>query len=161
MSRNYLRYPFFLLVIICDLSYGQEKADKEQLINTGLFSVRSETVLSTQFDFVNTTNGDFVNDGNVIFYQDFTNDGHYGLTPMKKTSTAYFVLNQEAQPKQIKGAGLTSLYNVEFDSERNGVAFDLKNNIDIHGLAHFKNGIVKVDHSKREGSALSLGMISF
>ncbi|WP_413512533.1 gliding motility-associated C-terminal domain-containing protein [Myroides odoratus] len=161
MSQHYLKITFLLLVSVHGLSYGQDGSDNAPLVNTGLFSVRSETILSTRFDFINTATGDFVNDGSVYYYEDFTNDGQYGITTTKKTSSTYFVLNNSSFAKQIKGKGLTSLYNVEFDSEWDGVDFDLKNNVDIHGLAHFKKGIVKVDPTINSSTDLPYGMVSF
>ncbi|MGG5578648.1 gliding motility-associated C-terminal domain-containing protein [Myroides sp. C15-4] len=160
MKQRYLKFTFLLLVSVPGLSYGQEESEKIQLINTGVLTVRAETILSTQFDFVNTEKGDVVNDGDAIFYKNFINDGNYGLTPTKKTSSTYFVLNKDTQAKQIKGSGLTSLYHVEFDSEWDGVAFELQNNMDIYGSAHFKKGIIKVDATKK-GQGLSTGMMSF
>lgn len=160
MKQRYLKLTFLLLVSVPGLSYGQEESEKIQLINTGVLTVRSETILSTQFDFVNTEKGDVVNDGDAIFYKNFINDGNYGLTPTKKTSSTYFVLNKDTQAKQIKGSGLTSLYHVEFDSEWDGVAFELQNNMDIYGSAHFKKGIIKVDATKKD-QGLSTGMMSF
>jgi len=162
MKQNYLKFTFMLFVGVHSLSYGQEESEKSQLINTGLLTVRAETVLSTRFDFVNVEKGNVVNDGHAIFYKNFTNDGSYGLTPTKKTSSTYFVLNNDTQTqaKQIKGIGLTSFYDVEFDSEWEGKAFALQNNIDIYGTAHFKKGIIKIDPTITE-QGLSTGMMSF
>ncbi|MBB1140443.1 gliding motility-associated C-terminal domain-containing protein [Myroides sp. WP-1] len=161
MSQSYLKFIILLLVSVHSLSYGQEESTSMQLVNTGVFSVRPETVVATRFDFVNTTAGNFVNDGSLIFYKNFKNDGSFGLTTGMKTSSTHFILNKETQAKQIYGAGLTSLYDVEFDSELEGVAFDLKNNLDIYGLADFKNGIVKVDPTKTGEKSLPIGMMSF
>ncbi|MGG5508009.1 MULTISPECIES: gliding motility-associated C-terminal domain-containing protein [unclassified Myroides] len=161
MSQSYLKFTVLLLVSVHSISYGQDESTPMQLVNTGLFSVRPETVVSTRFDFVNTEAGNFVNDGNLIFYKNFKNEGSFGLTTGSKTSSTHFVLNAETQAKQIYGGGLTSFYHVEFDSELEGIAFDLKNNIDIYGLADFKNGIVKVDPTKTGAKALPQGMISF
>ncbi|MBB1150102.1 gliding motility-associated C-terminal domain-containing protein [Myroides sp. NP-2] len=160
MKQHYLKFTFLLLVSVPCLSYGQEESEKTQLINTGVLTVRPETKLSTRFDFVNTEKGDVVNDGEVIFYKNFSNEGYYGLTPTKKTSSTYFVVHKDTQAKQIKGGGLTSFYNVEFDSEWEGVAFNLQNNIDIYGSAHFKKGIIKIDPTIKE-QGLSTGMMSF
>ncbi|WP_158962867.1 gliding motility-associated C-terminal domain-containing protein [Myroides fluvii] len=161
MSQHYLKLTSLLLVCVHSLSYGQEGSENIQLVNTGLFIVRPETILSTRFDFTNTASGSFVNDGSAYYYKDFANDGYYGISSSLKSSSTYFILSNATQAKRISGNNLASFYNVEFDSELNGVAFDLKSNIDIAGMAHFKNGIVKVDPTKNETTSLSHGMVTF
>ncbi|MDM1398643.1 gliding motility-associated C-terminal domain-containing protein [Myroides odoratimimus] len=161
MNQNYLKLIILLFCSVYELTYAQEEGDKTQLINKGVISVYPETIMSTQFDFVNTTEGNVINDGAMYFYKDFTNDGRYGITSVEKNSSAYFILNDLTKAKLIKGRGLSSFYNIVFDSKLDGVAFDLKNNIDIQGEAFFKNGIVKVDNSTKSNSPLSLGMVSF
>ncbi|WP_060873686.1 gliding motility-associated C-terminal domain-containing protein [Myroides odoratus] len=161
MSQNYFKLTSLLLICVHTLSYGQDESEHIQLVNTGLFSVRPETILSTQLDFTNTASGTFVNDGSVYYYKDFTNDGYYGISSSMKSSSTFFILSNSTQAKRITGNSLASFYNIEFDSELNGNAFDLKNNIDISGLAHFKNGIVKVDPTKNTITSVSNGMVTF
>lgn len=161
MSQHYLKLTSLLLVCVHGLSYGQEGSENIQLINIGLFSVRPETILSTRFDFTNTPSGHFINDGSVYYYQDFTNDGYYGISSAMKSSSTYFILTNATLAKRIVGNSLSSFYNVEFDSEMDGEAFDLKNNIDIAGVANFKNGIINVDPTKNQTTLLSKGMVTF
>ena len=161
MSQNYFKLTSLLFICVHTLSYGQDESEHIQLVNTGLFSVRPETILSTQLDFTNTASGTFVNDGSVYYYKDFTNDGYYGISSSMKSSSTFFILSNSTQAKRITGNSLASFYNIEFDSELNGNAFDLKNNIDISGLAHFKNGIVKVDPTKNAITSVSNGMVTF
>lgn len=161
MSQNYFKLTSLLFVCVHTLSYGQDESEHIQLVNTGLFSVRPETILSTRLDFTNTASGTFVNDGSVYYYKDFTNDGYYGISSSMKSSSTFFIVSNSSLAKRITGNSLASFYNIEFDSELNGNAFDLRNNIDISGLAHFKNGIVKVDPTKNTITSVSNGMVTF
>ncbi|MTG99390.1 hypothetical protein NWE55_00845 [Myroides albus] len=161
MNQNCLKIILLLFCNVYYVSHAQVEADKIELVNTGVFSVSPGTIVATEFDFINTSKGKFTNDGDIYFYKDFTNDGIYGMSSIHKTSSAYFVLNDETNAKLIKGKGLSSFYNIVFDSKLDGIAFDLKNNIDIQGLASFKNGIIKVDASKKSEEPLSMGMVSF
>ncbi|MDM1408205.1 gliding motility-associated C-terminal domain-containing protein [Myroides sp. DF42-4-2] len=161
MNQNCLKIILLLFCNVYYVSHAQVEEDKIELVNTGIFSVSPGTIVATEFDFINTSKGKFTNDGDIYFYKDFTNDGIYGMSSIHKTSSAYFVLNDETNAKLIKGKGLSSFYNIVFDSKLDGIAFDLKNNIDIQGLASFKNGIIKVDASKKSEEPLSMGMVSF
>ncbi|APA93673.1 MULTISPECIES: gliding motility-associated C-terminal domain-containing protein [Myroides] len=161
MSQNYFNLTFLLFICFNILSYGQGESEHIKLVNTGLFSVLPETIVSTRLDFTNTASGVFVNDGSIYYYKDFTNDGYYGISSFTKSSSTFFILSNSGLAKRIAGNSLASFYNIEFSSELNGIAFDLSNNIDISGLAHFKNGIVKVDSTKNRATSVSKGMVTF
>ena len=142
------------------LLYAQEVENK--IVNEGVLSVSSEGLVSFEGTFENQVSGDVTNDGTVLYYHDFINDGGYGLTKERTTSTTIFTV--EGMPttaKQIKGNEIASFYNVIFDSPVSKVAFDLKNNIDASGLVDFQQGIILVDSTYNPVTKVSHGMFTF
>ncbi|MGG5508196.1 MULTISPECIES: gliding motility-associated C-terminal domain-containing protein [unclassified Myroides] len=155
------RKIYTLLLISCTSSviYGQEASS---VTNEGIFSVSSGDLISIEGTFENQETGDVTNDGTVIYFQHFINDGLYGITENKKTSTTIFKVDgTNYDAKRLTGKGLSSFYNVELNSPIPEVAFDLKQNIDIYGQADFQEGIIKVDSAINPLTGLSYGMITF
>lgn len=143
------------------ISYAQNPSN-EHVVNAGTMSVGTDGVISVGYDFSNMENAKVVSDGTIYYYRDFNNDGVYDISTNKKTSKAIFTrINREHGVQQITGDGLSSFYDVTFDNEQSIMAFDLKNNIDIHGEANFKQGVIKVDSTDNTRTQLSKGMVSF
>ncbi len=148
-----------LLGLSSVLMYGQRSSD---MINEGVFFVSSEDVVSVVGTFENTDSGDVINDGTTIYYQNFINDGLYGISHNIKTGNALFLAEGVPYaPKQITGNGISSFYNVEFNSPLRKVAFDLKNNMEASGIVDFKKGIVLVDSTYNPVTEVSHGMMTF
>ena len=139
--------------------YGQKTSD---MINQGVFFVSSEDLISVMGTFENTDSGDVINDGTTIYYQNFVNDGLYGISNNITTANTLFLSEGIIYaPKLITGNGLSSFYNVEFNSSLSKMAFDLKNNIDASGIVDFQNGIVSVDSTYNPVTKVSHGMFTF
>jgi len=141
------------------LVYSQEPIS---IINSGELTVSPSGLLSVEGNFSNTTSGDVTNDGTVIYYEDFANDGAYGITTNSTSSMTIFTIEGIAsKAKQITGNQIASFYDITFDSPVPEVAFDLKNNIDAWGVVDFNNGIVVVDSTYNPVTAVSHGMFTF
>ncbi|MGS4344187.1 gliding motility-associated C-terminal domain-containing protein [Myroides odoratus] len=157
MKKNIL-YSVLLLGS-STLIYSQEPIS---VVNSGELVVSPTAVLAVEGNFENTTSGDVTNDGTVIYYDNFANDGAYGISTNHKTSMTVFTIHGVAsEAKQITGNQIASFYDVIFDSSVPEVAFDLKNNIDASGVVDFQNGIVLVDSTYNPDTKLSRGMFTF
>jgi len=153
------RYPLVLLGFNALLFYGQTPST---ITNQGVFSVTAGNIVSFEGEFENKESGDVINDGTAIYFHNFINNGAYGITANRKTSTTIFTVRENTQiAKQIAGNQIASFYNVAFNSPVNQVAFDLKNNIDAFGSVDFQHGIVKVDSTYNPATKVSYGMFTF
>ncbi|EHQ41359.1 gliding motility-associated C-terminal domain-containing protein [Myroides odoratus] len=155
------RRKYIVWVLVCQgiLIYGQST---NPITNEGILSIAPESLVSFKGDFENSTSGEMTNDGTVIYFQNFINDGAYGLTTHNTTSTTIFKVEEPAQePKRIGGNQMTSFHHITFDSPVQEVAFDLKNNIDVSGVAEFQNGIIRVDSVYNSITKVSNGMFTF
>ncbi|WP_413514160.1 gliding motility-associated C-terminal domain-containing protein [Myroides odoratus] len=148
-----------LLVLVGHVLYAQEPVNR--IVNEGELSISSGDLVSFEGTFENTSEGDVTNEGMVIYFQDFINNGDYGLTQNKSKSTAVFLTENAGVVKQILGDGISSFYHVEFNSSVPKKAFDLKNNIEVHGTVDFQEGIVKVDSTLNPITNVSYGMLTF
>jgi len=160
MKKKKILYT--VLIALCSgiIMYGQE--DPLLISNQGILSVSSGDLISFEGTFENQKSGDVTNDGTVIYFQHFINDGWYGISDNQKTSRTIFTVNSTTnRVKQLTGNGIASFYDVEFNNPVEGVAFDLKQNIDIYGAADFQEGIVKVDPSLNPLTGVSYGMMTF
>ncbi|MDM1406681.1 gliding motility-associated C-terminal domain-containing protein [Myroides sp. DF42-4-2] len=160
MKKRKILYT--VLTAFCSglIMYGQE--DPLLISNQGILSVSSGDLISFEGTFENQESGDVTNDGTVVYFQHFINDGWYGITENNKTSRTIFTVNSTTNVvKQLTGNGIASFYDVEFNNPVQGVAFDLKQNIDIYGAADFQEGIVKVDPAVNPLTGVSYGMMTF
>lgn len=152
-------YAVWLLIFYNVVVYSQEPP---LTANTGILSVSTDEIVSFQGTFENQEQGEVINDGIVIYFMDFFNQGYYGLTPNKKTSKTLFLTEgATTKAKEIKGKEMTTFYDVEFNSAKTGVAFDLGTNIDVYGTVNFQEGIIKVDSVLDPTTGVSKGMFSF
>lgn len=132
------------------------------ITNEGVFSIQPGNVISFEGTFENTTSGHVTNDGTAIYYENFINNGSYGITTDKTTSTTIFTtVGNSQEAKKISGNQLASFYNIAFDSPVNQVAFDLKNNIDASGIVDFQQGVILVDSTYNPITKVSHGMLTF
>ncbi|MGS4344878.1 gliding motility-associated C-terminal domain-containing protein [Myroides odoratus] len=134
-------------------------------VNQGELSVGKEGIISTLYSFDNQESAAVVNEGTVYFYRDFNNDGYYSFDKDRKNSsrsTAIFApYAGESGQQLLSGTSPSEFYNVQLNNDTPEVAFDLKNNMDVHGTMDFLNGIIKVDPTVPPGEKLSIGMLSF
>ncbi|EKB05834.1 MULTISPECIES: gliding motility-associated C-terminal domain-containing protein [Myroides] len=124
-----------------------QKEKKDQvLVNLGKFSVAEEGVLSTIYDFTNTESGVMEHNGDVYYYNNFNNDNLYYHKNNAIKSKAVFTKYEDQKGKQlISGSKPSDFYHVVLDNAEPVVAFDLKNEANVHGSVDFKDGIIKVD----------------
>ncbi|MDM1497056.1 gliding motility-associated C-terminal domain-containing protein [Myroides odoratimimus] len=117
-----------------------------QTVNTGQLFVRENTVISTLYDFKNTEEGHIISDGETYYYQNFHNDGIYGISPALHSGKAVFTKYEDQKGMQvISGSKPSDFYHVVLDHAEPVVAFDLKNEANVYGSVDFKDGIIKVD----------------
>lgn len=163
--KSRLNTTEILLFVVCmvqTIICNAQNPSHEHIVNAGTMSIGADGVISVGYDFSNMEDAKVVADGTIYYYRDFSNDGVYNISTNKKTSNTIFTrINNEQGVQQIIGDGISNFYDITFDNEQSIVAFDLKNNIDIHGEANFKQGIVKVDSTDNIRTQLSKGMISF
>ncbi|KZE74749.1 hypothetical protein AV926_17605, partial [Myroides marinus] len=131
------------------------QAKKDQvMVNQGKISVAEGGVMSTIYDFDNTSEGYVKNDGTVYYYSNFNNDNIYDHSNNAKGSKAVFTHFENGTGAQnITGNQLSNFYDVVLDNSTKEMAFDLKNEMNVRGSVDFKDGIIKVDSLK--------GMLTF
>lgn len=132
-----------------------QQAKKDQvMVNQGKISVAEGGVMSTIYDFDNTSEGYVKNDGTVYYYSNFNNDNIYDHSNNAKGSKAVFTHFENGTGAQnITGNQLSNFYDVVLDNSTKEMAFDLKNEMNVRGSVDFKDGIIKVDSLK--------GMLTF
>lgn len=159
---NITEVLLFGLGIMLTITSKAQNPSNEHLVNAGIMSVGTEGVVGIGYDFSNEESASLLTDGTIYYYRNFTNEGTYDISVNKKSSKTIFTrIDGEYGKQELTGNGLSNFHDVVFDNEQNTVAFDLKNNIEIHGEANFKQGIVKVDSTENARTQLSKGMISF
>uniref|UniRef100_UPI000765D09A T9SS type B sorting domain-containing protein n=1 Tax=Myroides odoratus TaxID=256 RepID=UPI000765D09A len=132
------------------------------VVNEGELVISPNDLVSFEGSFENKESAYVINDGTVIYLQDFINNGYYGITSNRKSSKTIFATNTNNRVKQIKGNRLVSLLNVEFSSiDVPNTFFEIKNNLDVYGIADFREGIVKIDSIINPDTNVSYGMITF
>lgn len=108
-----------------------------QVANVGNVHVMRETQFSSISDFHN--NGEFINDGQVLFYDDFLNDGIFDYVLGGNT------LFQGSAVQSLKGEASMYFYDVVFDNANTGRAFVLEgNSVSIAGEASFEQGVLQI-----------------
>ncbi|SHM74518.1 gliding motility-associated C-terminal domain-containing protein [Myroides odoratimimus subsp. xuanwuensis] len=116
------------------------------ITNHGVVSLAPGGVASYLYDFTNTENGIIVSDGATFYYQNFHNEGYYGISEDIKSGKAVFTKYEDQKGMQvISGSKPTDFYHVVLDNAEPVVAFDLKNEANVRGSVEFKDGIIKVD----------------
>ena len=160
MEKKFLITSITSVLLLGGTIYGQNDLSNFKLRNTGLMSVAPNTIVSTGFDFINEEKSTVRTDGIIYFFKDFTNKGVFDFSSKVKTSTVYFLSKDSAtKAKVLQGDEVSYFYNVVFDNPNYGI--DLKNNIEVFGVADFKGGIIKVDSTFNDKKKLSYGMVTF
>ncbi|WP_434059776.1 gliding motility-associated C-terminal domain-containing protein [Myroides odoratimimus] len=148
------RLVVLLFLVLSAKTIAQENKKDQVLVNLGQFSVAEGGVLSTIYDFTNTESGIIEHNGEVYYYNNFNNDNLYYHKSNIVKSKAVFTKYEDQKGKQvISGSKPSDFYHVVLDNAEPVVAFDLKNEANVHGSLDFKDGIIKVDSLK--------GMLTF
>ena len=142
MKKNYI----LSAVIISASLYAQDN----HTVNQGDLFVSPGTQVSTYFDFENTATGNVLNDGEMHFYGHYKNLGLFSYTT--NSTTGYVIFEGKMTDVQkIEGSSPSSFYDVLFNKNKEEIAFHLKNDIEVKGIANFTEGVVLMD--KSEGGA--------
>ncbi|WP_121967440.1 gliding motility-associated C-terminal domain-containing protein [Myroides sp. N17-2] len=159
MKKNIICLGTLLFVV--PLMAQQAKQD-QVLVNKGKLSIAEGGVMSTLYDFNNSEFGVVENNGSVYYYNNFNNDNLYYHKDNATKSKAVFTKYEQQKGKQtISGNKPSDFYNVVLDNAESNVAFDLKNEANIHGSVDFKDGIIKVDSVVNKATNLPYGALSF
>ncbi|WP_158962917.1 gliding motility-associated C-terminal domain-containing protein [Myroides fluvii] len=163
MKKIYNHRLLFLSILgVSVVAVAQEK--ERSFVNQGEISVATGGVISTLYDFDNQAGAKVHNDGTAYYYRDFNNDGYYSFTSNRKTGKAIFTryTGEAGQGAQlISGSEMSEFHDVELNNATKKMAFDLKNNMEVHGTVDFQDGIIKVDPTLAPDKKLSIGMLSF
>ncbi|MBB1149502.1 gliding motility-associated C-terminal domain-containing protein [Myroides sp. NP-2] len=161
MKKIYMNRVLLLSVLSASGTVFAQSS-KEAFVNQGQLSVATGGVISTMYSFDNQEDAKVLNDGTAYYYRDFNNDGFYSFTTNRKTGKAVFTRYENEQGTQlISGSSLSEFHYVELNNPTPKKAFDLKNNMDVHGTMDFLDGIIIVDPTLAEGEKTPLGMLSF
>lgn len=131
---------FFIIILL-----GSNVA-RSQFVNKGEMAILVKTVLSTKFDFNNTTAATLTNDGDFRVFAAFNNDGIVTFSPERGGVTNFQGLTTQV----ISGNSISDFSkfnNVVFDNKSAQPPFQLSGDISISGTSDFLNGIVKINES--------------
>jgi gliding motility-associated-like protein len=164
MKKIYSNRVLFLSLLgVSVAAVAQE--NQASFVNQGEMVVGKDGIISTIYSFDNQEGASVVNAGTAYFYRDFNNNGYYSFDEQRKnnsTSTAVFTRYEDEHGSQLlSGKSPSTFYNVQLNNDTKEVAFDLQNNIDVHGTMDFLDGIIKVDPTIDPGEKVSKGMLSF
>src|SRR5690554_2418945 len=112
-------------------------------VNQGQLYILPNTLVSTQFDFDNTSSGVIFNDGEFQFYRNYNNDGL--CTHSSNQTTGYTVL-QGNQPQLISGSQSSKHFDVLFHNTSTQYPFSLNSDMIINGTGDRKSTRLNSSH---------------
>lgn len=120
---------------ICTMNlYSQEG----EVVNEGIFQIKSFTIVSSLSDFTNEQTGELTNDGDFILKANFSNYGEMGFSSLLDGYTLF----EGYQEQELSGSNPINLKHVLFANQISGISFFLDNDLNIYGTANFTSGIV-------------------
>ncbi|MGG5506929.1 MULTISPECIES: gliding motility-associated C-terminal domain-containing protein [unclassified Myroides] len=126
-------------------SFGQAPY-QNTLVNQGTLSISKDAVVSTSYDFDNTSTGVVQSDGATYYYRNFNNDNlYYPSTGVTTAHAVFMPLDGDPKQQQISGSKPSEFYRVTLNNPTPDMGFDLKNEMNIKGSVDFQDGIVQVD----------------
>lgn len=137
-------------LVLGEASYAQ--TTEPVTVNQGQLYILPNTLVSTQFDFDNTSSGVIFNDGEFQFYRNYNNDGLF--THSSNQTTGYTVF-QGNQPQLISGSQSSKHFDVLFHNTSTQYPFSLNSDMIINGTGNFRTGIVKIN--KEVGGQMLFG----
>ncbi|WP_286382650.1 gliding motility-associated C-terminal domain-containing protein [Myroides odoratimimus] len=145
MKRKYLNLRKLTPVLVLGASCAVQAqvSTSLNLHNGGDIYVSPNEVLSIKGAFSNTKAATFINNGEVHFFDDFSNEGSFIFSKSTKASKVFFEQLEAAKAKRkISGGENTTFFeDVVFDTE----GLDLTTEITIGGKALFERGHVVVN----------------
>ncbi|SEP66381.1 gliding motility-associated C-terminal domain-containing protein [Flavobacterium urocaniciphilum] len=116
---------------------------QSQTVNTGIFNISPQTVVSTVQELNNTASGDFINDGDLYVYSHYNNDG---LVSFTSGSTTGITRMKGFNFQNLSGSIPMEWFDAEFNNINIQPAFHLSNQVNIFGQVAFLQGIVNDDN---------------
>lgn len=110
--------------------------------NQGLLGIQG--VVGSVSEINNSVGATLINDGELHVYNHFNNDGTVTFTT--GNTTGLTLMNGLFGSQKISGSTLMHWYNCEFDNNLVQPAFQLSNQVAVHGNADFFQGIVDDDN---------------
>lgn len=130
---------FAILFLTCYLlSSAQGFSQGGDVINEGIFQVKSSTIVSSNSSFTNNETGTLNNDGELILRADLINFGSTGFDTTLRGLTRFEGFNEQ----QLLGNSAINLQDVLFANQVEGIQFLLENDLNIFGIANFSKGII-------------------
>jgi gliding motility-associated-like protein len=120
------------------------QAQDNVTINSGLFSTRNGTQVSTGFDFINQSSGNLINDGEFHFYGDYKNDGLFSYSTNSTSGYVVFEGRNKAV-QELSGASPSFFYDALFNKSGLEKSFHLTNAIENAGTVNLFDGVVLMD----------------
>lgn len=161
MKNTHNKITFFVSFLSFSLAVNAQQ-DNQKFVNEGHMSVADGGVLSTIYSFDNRSTGQTTNNGTTYFYSNFNNDGIYSFDKNNKSGKAVFTpFANKVEQQVLTGEAISEFNDVDLNNATPEIAFDLKNNFDVHGTMDFQDGIIKVDSLLHPVHGQSKGMLSF
>ena len=122
------------------------QAQQGMVNNKGILTVKPQSQVGVRGTFTNHTTGDVINDGEIHFFNDFTNNGLFSYTT--NTTTGYVVFSGITGAVQnIQGNSPSFFYDVLYHKASNDPAFHLSNETTYAGTVNLFDGVVWVDQT--------------
>lgn len=150
MKKRIINISLLFASIGCSVAYAQ--TTEPVTVNNGELYILPNTMVSTHYDFENTSKGVVFNDGEFQFYKNYTNDGLFTHTTNQTTGYTVF---QGNQPQLIEGLQPSKHFDVLFHNTSTQYPFSLNSDMIIDGVGNFREGIVRIN--KNNGGQLLFG----
>lgn len=130
--------------------FASSQAQDGQVHNKGVFVIKPQSQVGVVGTFTNQPTGDVINDGEIHFFNDFTNNGLFSYTT--NTTTGYVVFSGNTGAVQnIQGNSPSFFYDVLFQKASTDPAFRVTNETTYAGTVNLFDGVVLMD--KEAGGA--------
>ena len=124
--------------------FATMQAQEGMVHNKGVFVIKPQSQIGVKGSFINANTGDVLNDGEIHFYNHYTNEGLFSYTTNRTTGYVVFSGNT-SNVQDIKGSSPSFFYNVLFNKISNQPAFNVTNETTYSGNVNLSEGVVLVD----------------
>ena len=137
----------WLFIVIAGTILQVNAQEQPIFSNEGDLSVSPGTQVSTYHAFVNKSPGNVFNNGELHFYNDYSNNGLF--TYSTNSVTGYVVFEGKgASVQQLTGDKPSRFYDVLFNKPGASNAFNVTHEVLVAHQSDFTNGVVLVDKSQ-------------
>ncbi len=140
MKKRIINISLLFASIGCSVAYAQTA--EPVTVNNGELYILPNAMVSTHYDFENTSKGVVFNDGEFQFYKNYNNDGLFTHTTNQTTGYTVF---QGNQLQLISGSQPSKHFDVLFHNTAVQYPFNLDSDMIINGTGNFRTGIVKIN----------------